>query len=238
MTLLKARHLGNRKGQMFILATMLIAIYVIAMTLVLVNYGGTRIAVDREGLIEPYGDTKRELQHFLELILADYTIDGSVTTNDSAMAEIETFISDFEDLNSVQEVFISLSLNPITFRLIGNQPPFSNVSDDKIYTSEIFAEFDLEMNSLQPSATIIETFNISFIARAEVKGNSVIVQQSSGTQFVFQDVFSIYILNGTTPIFPVSNSDHSGVYRFPSIPTLDNVGILNVTFPNGVRVFS
>ncbi|MFW9779131.1 MAG: hypothetical protein ACFFE8_09785 [Candidatus Heimdallarchaeota archaeon] len=238
MTLPKVHHFGNRNAQMFILATMLIAIYVIAMTMVLVNYGGTRIAVDREGLVEPYNDVKRELQQFLELTLADYTMDGSVTTNDSAMAEIEAFLSDFEDFNSVQEVFISLRLNPITFRLIGNRPPFSNVSDDKVYVSEIFAEFDLEMNSLQPSASIIETFNISFIARAEVKGNSVYVQQSSGTQFVFQEAFSIYILNGTTPIFPVSNSDHSGVYLFPSVPNLDNIGLLNVTFPNGVRVFS
>jgi hypothetical protein len=238
MHLLKRPFSRKRKGQMFILATMLIAVYVIAMTTVLVNYGRTQVKVDREGLIEPYNDIKRELQQFMELVLAEYTINGSSTTNETAIAGIETFLSDFEDLNSVREVFTSLRLNPTTFRVRGNQPPHSNVSDDQIYISEIFAEFELEMSSLQPSTTIIEAFNISYIAHVEVQDNTVFVRQSSGTQFTFQDVASIYVLNGTTPIFPISDSDHSGIYQFPSTPNLHNVGILNVTFPNGVRVIS
>lgn len=223
---------------MFILATMLIAVYVIAMTTVLINYGGTQTEVDREGLLEPYWDVKRELQQFLELILAEYTIDGSLPTNTTAIAGIETFLSDFEDLNSVRGVHTTLQLNYNTFRLRAQQSPYSNVSDGQVYISEVFAEFGLEMRSMFPSVNVVEAFNISFVARVEIQGNIVFVQQSSGMQFIFQDINSMYILNGSTPIVPISDSDHSGIYRFPSISNLDNLGILNVTFPNGVRVLS
>ena len=61
---------------MFILATMLIAVYIVMMTSALMNIGTERAEFNRETLREPYLDSKREIQSYLELILAEYIKDS------------------------------------------------------------------------------------------------------------------------------------------------------------------
>ena len=78
----------KRRAQMFILATMLIAVYIVAMAAALMNIQSQQLVVDREAIKEPYFNSKHEIQNFLELLLADYTKNNSVLTNIEIISRI------------------------------------------------------------------------------------------------------------------------------------------------------
>lgn len=224
---------------MFILATMLIAVYIVMMTSALMNLGAERVEFNQETLREPYLDTKREIQNYLELILAEYSKDGASIPNVTvAETKIVNFLVGMRDIYSTRGVNLNVDLHTDDFNIIAKQSPHENTSDRAIYTSEIHAEFTLKLSAAVSSYTIDEAFSIVFIGRVEIQDNSVIIQQSRGKQFEYVDAASIYIFNATHSLIPSSNPDHSGIYYFEGLNNLDNLGILNVTLMNGIHVLS
>jgi hypothetical protein len=225
---------------MFILATMLIAVYIVTMTSTLMNLGAERIEFDRETLREPYLDSKREIQHYLELILADYTTNGTTITTNIAINRIEEFLTKMEIISSARGVVSQFQLNNDNFNLTAKRPPYENTSGlvGTVYISQIYAEFNLKMSAVSSSITIDESFSITFVSRAEIEGNSVIIQQSKGNQFDYIEAATIYIFDGSNYHIPSINPDHTGIYFFDDVTDLDNLGILNITLMNGVRIFS
>ncbi len=93
MRLFKINPNKRRSGQMFILATMLIAVYIVTMAAALMSLGSHQIFIDREAINEPYLNSKCELQNFIELILADYSKSGSTLTNNEAALTISAEIT-------------------------------------------------------------------------------------------------------------------------------------------------
>jgi hypothetical protein len=79
---------------------------------------------------------------------------------------------------------------------------------------------------------------VLFSGRVEVQENTIMVQESRGGSYSFISAANIYILNGTSQVFPTPSLDHSGIYQFSNIEDLDNFGVLNVTLPNGVAIVS
>ena len=240
MTFLGFAHSKRHRGQMFILATMLIAVYIVTMTSTLMNLGAERIEFDRETLREPYLDSKRELQHYLELILADYTNNGTTMTTNIAINRIEEFLTKMEILYSVRGVVSQFELDNNNFNLTAKLPPYENTSGlaGTVYISQIYAEFNLKMSAVSSTITIDESFSITFVSRAEIKGNSVIIQRSKGNQFDYIEAASIYIFDGSNYLVPSVHPDHTGIYYFEDVTKLDNLGILNITLMNGVRILS
>ncbi len=228
----------KRRAQMFILATMLIAVYIVAMAAALMNIQSQQLVVDREGIKEPYFNSKHEIQNFLELLLADYTKNSSVRTNTEIISRINNFIQDIEKINTERGIISDFTFNTNSFVLLANVYPYSNVSDTSVYTSEIYAEFNLIMSTIDSSLTIKESFSISFIGRVEIQENRIIVQQSKGNQFEFVEAATIYILNGSTQLIPSLVPNHSGLYLFEDLPDLNNIGFLNVTLKNGISILS
>lgn len=233
-------HKKNHRGQMFILATMLIAVYIVTMTATLMNLGAERFEFDRETIREPYLDSKRELQHYMELILAEYTKNGTTMTINTAITKIEDFLTKMEILNSVRGVKAEFQFNTNSFSLSAKKPPYMNVSGlaGTIYASKIYAEFNLKISAVPTKISIDESFSITFIGQAEIQGNSVIIQQSKGYQSDYIEAASIYIFNDSTRIIPSVNSDRTGIYYFDGVSNLNNLGVLNVTLMNGVHILS
>lgn len=240
MALLGFIHSKKHRGQMFILATMLIAVYIVMMTSALMNLGAERVEFDRETLREPYLDSKREIQSYLELILAEYTKSETTLTPSTAITRIEEFLTRMEILNSARGVTSEFQLSRPNFNLTAQQAPYENVSGlfGTVYNSQIQAELHLRMSAISSTFTIDEAFSIVFIGRAEIQGSSVIIQQSRGRQFEYIDVTSIYILNATHSLIPSSTPDQTGIYYFEGLDNLDDLGILNVTLMNGVHILS
>ncbi|UCE13146.1 MAG: hypothetical protein JSV04_13270 [Candidatus Heimdallarchaeota archaeon] len=228
----------RHQGQMFILATMLIAVYIVAMAAILINLGGERIEVECETLREPYLDSKRELQLYLELVLAEYSKNGAITPPANVLTEIEEFMASIEVLNSVRGVTTNFQFDTNSFLLSANKPPYENTFDGAVYISQIYAEFTLHMSAISSSISLDESFSINFTARVEIRDNKIIVQQSTGDTFEHVQVSSIYILNGSTTLVPYVNREQTGVYYFEDESYLDDLGILNVTLMNGVHVLS
>lgn len=229
---------NRRQGQMFILATMLIAIYIVAMATILINLGSERIEFERETLREPYLDSKRELQHYLELVLAEYSKNGIITTSANALTEIEEFMVSMEVLNSARGVSSNFQIDSNSFLLSANKPPYETTFDGAIYTSQIYAEFSLHMSAVSSSISLDESFSLTFTARVEIQENQIIVQQSTGNALEHVEVSSIFILNGSTHLVPFIDRDQTGIYYFEDGSYLNNLGILNVTLMNGVHVLS
>ncbi|MFX1504817.1 MAG: hypothetical protein ACFFDC_01770 [Promethearchaeota archaeon] len=229
----------NHRGQMFILATMLIAVYIVMMTSALMSMS-TEIDFNRETLREPYLDSKRELQRYFELLLAEYTKNDSKLTPSIAISRIKDFLTGMETLNAARGVSSEFRLTTQNFNLSAQQSPYNNVSGllGTVYNSQIQAELHLKMSAISSTFIIDETFSIVFTGRVEIRDNRVIVQQSRGTEFEYTDTFSIYIFNTTHKITPYSNPDQNGIYYFEGINNLDNLGILNVTLMNGVHILS
>ena len=240
MVLHRSIHLRKHRGQMFILATMLIAVYIVMMASALMNMSTEEADFNRETLREPYLDSKRELQSYLELVLAEYTNDESTLTSSLAITKIKDFLSRMEILNAARGVSSELRLTTQNFNLSAQVSPYNNVSGDfgTVYSSQIQAEIYLKMSAVSTTFIIDETFSIVFTGRVEIQGNSVIVQQSRGTDFEYTDPFSIYIFNATHTLTPISNPDQTGIYYFEGISNLNNLGILNVTLMNGVHILS
>lgn len=228
----------KRRAQMFILATMLIAVYIVAMAAALMNLQSQQLVLDREAIKEPYFNSKQEIQNFLELLLADYTKNTSVLTNIEIISRITNFVEDIENVNTERGIISDFTFKTNNFLLLANEYPYSNVSDELVYTSQIYAEFSLIMSTIDLSLTIEESFSISFIGRVEIQENRIIVQQSKGNQFEFVEAATIYILNGSTQLIPSLVPDHSGYYLFDDLSDINNVGFLNVTLKNGISILS
>ncbi|MHA1971636.1 MAG: hypothetical protein ACTSW1_01515 [Candidatus Hodarchaeales archaeon] len=228
----------KKKGQMFILATMLIAVYIVAMASALMNIQTTRLTINQESLLESYRDSKREIVNFMELTLAKYSNNNTSLTVEEAKSSIKAFINSLEQ-NMVLRGFSSeIHFLEQSFTLSSNQPPYENISEGAVYTSEIGGEFSIKMTSVSSHLILEESFSVQYVGRVEVDGNIITVQYSNGNIFRGISPFSIFILNGTEKLQPTPFLNQTGIFYFEGLATLSNIGILNVTLANGVRILS
>jgi hypothetical protein len=228
----------KRRGQMFILATMLIAVYIVAISGTLLNIGTVQITSNEETLREPYNNIKRELQSYLETILARYTDNTSSLSISSAKTELEAFLATMEAVDSSHSILSDLYLVTNSFTISALMTPNLNISVGSIYTSTIQATFHLEISDLYSTMKIIEDFSVFYNGQVEVFSNYVIIQQSQTSILDFTSITNIYVSNGSFLLIPSQTSDTTGYYYFDGMASIDDVGILSVTFPNGVRIYS
>jgi hypothetical protein len=227
-----------RRGQMFILATMLIAVYVVMMAAAIMDIGIDRVNNDHETLRDPYLDSKREIQHFMELILAEHSKNGTLMNNTFAITKIDEFLIQLKTINSLRFITSDFTFYRESFLLSSKQYPYGNISSDMVYKSQIYGEFSFKMSSVSSSIIINEFFEISFVGLAEVQNNDVTIQQSIGNEYEYVEAASIYISNGSAQIIPEVNPSRTGIYSFTGVSSLDNLGVLNITLNNGVHIFS
>ncbi len=229
----------SHRGQMFILATMLIAVYVVTMTAALMNLGAERLEFDRESLREPYLDSKREIQNYLELILAEYSKNNTnIFSASIAKTKIEDFLAGMGDFYFTRGVNLEVQLRTDNFNIFAKRPPYDNISNEAVYTSEIYAEFKLMISSVSSAFTIDESFTIVFVGRAEIQNNRILIQQSKGNQLEYINAAAIHIFNSTSRVIPIVSPDQTGIYYLEGRSNLENLGALNVTLNNGVQILS
>ncbi|MHA1228902.1 MAG: hypothetical protein ACTSPV_19435, partial [Candidatus Hodarchaeales archaeon] len=175
---------NKKKGQMFILATMLIAVYIVAMASALMNIQTTRLSLDRESLLEPYRDSKREIAKFMEFTLAKYTDNSTGLTVEEAKSSIKDFINSLEVTNVLRGLTSEIQLIEKSFTLLSNQPPYGNITEGAVYTSEISGDFTIKMTSISSHLSLEESFSVHYIGRVEVNGNRVTVQYTNENTFI------------------------------------------------------
>lgn len=228
----------KRRGQMFILATMLIAVYVVTMSATILNIGTNQDLTGDQSLREPYSNLKKELQVFLEYELARYTDNTSTFDVLDVQAQLLTFLQTIESIDLSRSILTSINLIPNSLTIDAKATPVSNVSSGFTYSSLIHARFHLDMSDVSSSIKIIEDFNISFRGSAEVSENIVIVQQSRNVSPDFVNANSVFVTNGSSNLVGSAYSDKTGFFIFNSVSSIDNLGILKVILPNGVHIYS
>ncbi len=228
----------KRRGQMFILATMLIAVYVVTMSATILNIGTNQELTGDQSLREPYSNLKKELQVFMEYELAQYTDNTSTFDLLDAQTQLLTFLRTIEAIDLSRLILTSINLIPNSFTIDAEATPVSNVSSGLTYSSLIQARFHLEMSDISSTIIIIEDFNISYRGFAEVSQNMVIVQQSRNDSPDFVNADSVFVTNGSADLVGSAYSDKTGYFIFDSVSSIDNLGILNVILPNGVHIYS
>lgn len=229
---------GKRRGQMFILATMLIAVYVVTMSATILNIGTIQISSNEPSLREPYTNLKRELQGFLEYELARYTDNTSTFGVIEVQLQLSTFLRTLEAVDFSRTILTRIDLIPNSLIIDAKANPVSNVSNGFTYSSLIQARFHLEMSDISSSIEIVEDFNISFRGYAEVSENIVIVQQSKSGYSDLVNANSVFVINGSSNLVGVPYPNKTGYFIFESVLSIHNLGILNVILPNGVHIFS
>ncbi|MHA1542751.1 MAG: hypothetical protein ACTSQH_07225 [Candidatus Hodarchaeales archaeon] len=229
---------GKRRGQMFILATMLIAVYVVTMSATILNIGTNQELSGNQSLSETYSNLKKELQVFLEYELALYTDNTSTVDVVDVQTQLFTFLDTIEAIDLSRSILTSINLIPNSLTIDARATSVSNVSSGLTYSSLIQARFQLEMSDISSSIKIIEDFNISYRGSAEVNGNIVIVQQSRSASPNFVNANSVIVITGSSDLVGSAYSDKTGFYIFESESSIDNLGILNVILPNGVHIYS
>ena len=120
---------GKRRGQMFILATMLIAVYVVTMSATILNIGTTQVSSNEQSLREPYTNLKRELQGFLEYGLAQYTDNSSTLSQADIQLKLMTFLGTLEAVDFSRSILTSVDLFPNSLIIDAKTNPVSNVSN-------------------------------------------------------------------------------------------------------------
>jgi hypothetical protein len=223
---------------MFILATMLIAVYIVSMSSNILNIKTDEIITNSQSIQEPYTNIKRELQSYLEYLLADYS-DNSTSTNEThAKSQLESFLSTLELVEMSLSFLPVIQLIPNSFVIRGNSEPEFNVTTNIIYESLIQARFHLELSDFSSSISLYEDFTINFLCQVEVDENTVIIRQTKSNITETVNANNIFILNGSVPLYPTNFNSLNGFYIFESVSSIDNIGILSVILSNGVRVFS
>ncbi|MHA1444834.1 MAG: hypothetical protein ACTSR4_08825 [Candidatus Hodarchaeales archaeon] len=101
---------SKRRGQMFILATMLIAVYVVTMSATILNIGTIQISSNEQSLREPYTNLKRELQGFLEYELARYTDNTSTFGVIEVQLQLSTFLRTLEAVDFSRTILTRIDL--------------------------------------------------------------------------------------------------------------------------------
>ena len=229
---------GKRRGQMFILATMLIAVYVVTMSATILNIGTIQISSNEQSLHEPYTNLKKELQGFLEYELARYTDNSSTFGVVEVQSHLLTFLQTSESVDFSRSILTRVDLIPNSLIIDANANSVSNVSNGFTYSSLIKARFHLEMSDISSSIQIIEDFNLSFTGYADVNENIVIIQQSRSTSPDFVNANSVIVTNGSSDLVGAPYSNKTGYFIFESLVSIHNLGILDVILPNGVHIYS
>ena len=228
----------KRRGQMFILATMLIAVYIVSMSNNILNIKTDEIITNNASIKEPYTNIKRELQSYLELLLADYT-DNSTSSNQTYVeSQLESFLSTLEAIETSLSFLSVIQLIPNSLIVNAKSEPEFNISTHTIYESSIQARFHIELSDFESSVSLYEDFTISFLCQVEVGENTLIVRQIKSNITETVNAHDIFILNGSIPLYPNNLNSINGYYIFESESSVNNLGILSVILSNGVRLFS
>ncbi|MHA2175867.1 MAG: hypothetical protein ACXABI_13620 [Candidatus Hodarchaeales archaeon] len=228
----------RRRGQMFILATMLIAVYIVTMSGSILNIKTDEIVTDKQSIQTPYTNIKRELQSFMELLLAEFTDNSSSSNQTYIESQLESFLSTLESVETSLSFLPLIQMIPNSFVINAKTESDLNITTDTIYESSIQARFHLELSDLDSSISLYEDFTINFSCQVEVAINTLTIYQTKSAITETVDAAEIYVLNGSSPIYPTNFNDRTGYYIFESVSSIDNIGILAVILPNGVRIFS
>jgi hypothetical protein len=219
-------------GQMFILATIVIAAYCMIITSVLLQVQMPPASTSSSVTLQQvYYDVRREVDLFLRALLARYTSGGPPMTGSQATIDLLSFLHDSVEMYASQRgVDLSMTLKgSVVFE--GNQSPVANVVDVANYSASVSASFSLTMRQIYGGATIYEDLVLGHRVVAAVGGSRVRILAYDGNGNLLSGSIDAVVAVGAV----VAVREPNGTYFFSTgLPA----GTLNATTQGRISVYS
>lgn len=224
----------GRRAQVFMMAVLVISVYMATMVMLLVNINSTEEISNLESCSHAVSSFKRELANQLQFNLAKST--KNYSSSYTAESEFISFLSNFESYSSTSlGVYLELSLYTGSFSTtIISDLSVSNLQDDRIYSSSVSARIAFLAHDIAIDASYSGIIEANYTAIATVSGFTVVITEQLYSGPVIPSLFANVTSVGTDTVIATSSLDN-GVYTFPSNPI---TGFLNATLSNGVSIYS
>jgi len=228
----RARFSKRSVGQMFILATIVIAAYCMIITSVLLQVQMPPTSTSSSTTLQQvYYDVRRETSLFLRALLAQYTRGGPPMTGSQATTDLSSFLHNtLETYASQRGVDLSMALKGnVVFD--GKQSPVANVMSDANYSTSVNVSLSLVMRQIYGGATIYEDLVVGYRVVAAVSGSQVRIFAYDGTGNLLSGSLDAIVAVDTT----IAVREPNGSYLFSTgLP----VGTLNATTVDRVSIYS
>ncbi|MFW9995517.1 MAG: hypothetical protein ACFFD4_26000 [Candidatus Odinarchaeota archaeon] len=224
----------GKRAQVFMLAVLVIAVYMASMVMILGNISLKEDITGPENLGHAVSDFKREMLNQLQVLLARAT--KNMTASYNADAKFREFLNNYQD-HAVTSMGIDLVLTLYTgsFTITSyNYSALSNIQDMGNYTSSISAKVLVQAQDVLKGHSYYDAITANYTALTKIRGNYVELVEFRYSTPARPVPYALVTSNGGTVLVATSQLD-SGVYLFGNNPT---GGYLNATLPNGVSVYS
>ncbi len=231
----------SNRGQMFLLATLIIAVYTVAILISITNFKKNPIPTEFDDTSLIADNIQKDLVKKGILLLSKMSQNETYTKTD-ALAELQKTLIFIGNIYSQQAKSVSLTLRSESFstRLssLPNNP--KNALSSAIYSNEISFIVDYQLYDLESQTTISSSFTIYYKAQATIFANNTLFieesydEKSTITKPIVQA--EVNLINSTST-YRASAGNFPGYYQFsPNI--IVTQGYLKVILPNGVYIFS
>ena len=224
----------GRRAQVFMMAVLVISVYMATMVMLLANINTAEEISNLESCSHAVNSFKRELANQLQYNLAKTTKNDSSSYD--AESEFISFLSDFESYSSTSlGVHLELSLYTGSFSITSfSDLSISNLQDERSYNSSISARIAFLALDVIKDARYSGIIVANYTAIATVRGFTTTITEQLYSGPVIPSLFARVTSVGTNSTIAISSLDN-GIYTFSSDPT---TGFLNATLSNGVSIYS
>lgn len=224
----------HRKGQVFILATLIVVVYTVSMIAVVTELSINRTKTDSVNLTHMVDEYLADMNYQLEIELFNY-IHNPATTQDTVITNLQSFISSFNQYASNKGVSTTINLRLNEFSIVAKQNNIaaSNIAltyDTTYYISlNSSIQFQSSNSGSKVSGVFIHYFGINVFVSA-TNANQLILTQ--------KDFYgnTLKYIAGATFASPVGVTDNNnGVYSY----TGSYSGTaLSINLPSGLEFLS
>ncbi|MHA1167357.1 MAG: hypothetical protein ACTSRU_06010 [Candidatus Hodarchaeales archaeon] len=172
-----ARIRKGRRAQVFMMAVLVISVYMATMVMLLANLNSTREISNIDTCSHAVSSLKRELSNQLQVSLALSTKNS--TSNYDAESEFIDFLSDFESYSSTSlGVHLELSLFTGSFSITSfSDLSVSNLQDLRSYNSSISARIAFIARDVSLDTSFSGIIEANYTAIATVNGFTVTITE-------------------------------------------------------------
>lgn len=231
------KKLKKHRGQVFIMATLIIVVYTVSMIAVVTELSINRTKTDSGNLTQTVDEYLSEMNYQLELELYNY-IHFPATTQDTVIAGIQSFITSFSQYASNKGIDANINLRLNEFSLVANKtnvPVQSNVQPGVTYNATMYIAlnssilFQTANSGSKVSGVFIHYFGINVYISGTNQNLLVLTQKD------FYGNTLKYIAGATfsSPIGVIDNNN--GQYTYTGS---FSGNALYITLPSGLEFLS
>lgn len=228
----------RKRGQVFILATLIIVVYSVAMISVVTQLSINQTKTDTVDLPHMVNEYLTDMKYQLEIGLYDYVNNGA--SNDTVISNIQSFVNTFSQYASTKgiDTSINLRLNEFAIHATSTNGPFNPVgagglNDTMSISINSSILFQSSNSGSKISGIFIHYFAINVLISSSNLNALILTEKDSfGNTLKYISGASF-----TSPTGVIDNSNGTYTYN-PSLGVSFAGSQLSISLPSGLEFFS